>query len=581
MEKLKVLHPFVKQLQNLILMNLKLTHNLKLIAFLFSISSLPLFCQSTSPEQMVDQILSDYNAPGIPGVSVAVVKDGKFLIKKGYGTASLEYNIPVKPSTVFELGSVSKQFTAFAILLLEEKGKLGLDDDIRKFIPEFPDYGKVITIRHLLHHNSGIRDEMDLLCMAGWRNDDVITHDQIINMLCRQKEISFPPGNEYRYSNSNYSLLAEIVSRISGQSFAGFASDQIFKPLGMSHTLVYDNYEKLVGDLAGSYCPDDKGYKKNILSSSNYGSSNILSSVEDLSLWVKNFENPVICSRNLIEKMNECGTLNNGDKIEYAMGQEVIRYRGVTIINHNGALGGYRSLLSRFPEYNLSVILLSNNAAFNPKSAAIQIADIYLKDHYKDETPAPQPAATVNQNEFMCDPVLIARFVGKYELRPGYVISVTAENANLFVEAHEVPHTRLIQVSSNEFTLPAMQAKLAFAVDENGECNQINILLNDQPMTAKRTKLTDQNYVNPDDYTGDFFSRELGAVYSFVTINGQLYARHIRLGDIPMTPVNQDKFSTDKWFFKRIDFVRNELNDVTACMVSGERITNIRFEKIQ
>jgi hypothetical protein len=310
------------------------------------------------------------------------------------------------------------------------------------------------------------------------------------------------------------------------------------------------------------------------------GSSNILTTVEDLSLWVRNFENPIVGSKSLIQKMNEGGTLNNGETISYAMGQDVNQYKGLTIINHNGAVAGYRSLLVRFPEQRFSVILLSNNAAFDPQSTVIKIAEIFLKDQFIAETPmesAPDPAG---DKEFIGDPDLIANYVGKYELRPEFIISITSENQKLFVEAHEVPYTRLIQVSPNEFTLPAMNASLTFASDNTGEINQINILLNGQPMAAHRVKSFDITYVNPDDYKGNFFSPELGTVYTFVAVNGQLIARHARLSDIVLTPVNPDQFSTDKWFLKRIEFTRDERNTVTGCVASGGRITNIKFEKI-
>jgi CubicO group peptidase (beta-lactamase class C family) len=560
-------------------MNQKFLLTVKLIALLLCINNLSVDCQTT--EQQIDQIFAQWDNPQIPGVSVAIVKDGKIVFKKGYGSANLEYNIPNNPSTVFDIASVSKQFTAFAILLLEEQGKLTLDDDIRKYIPEFPDFGKIMTIRHLLHHTSGIRDEMDMLCMAGWRNEDAITHEQIVNMACRQKELNFPPGNEYLYSNTNYTLLAEIVARISGRSFADFINEHIFKPLGMTSSLVYDNYERIVSNLAYSYYQDNSGYKKNVLTSSSVGSTNILTTVEDLSLWTLNFEKPLVGNINLIQKMNEGGTLNNGDKLTYALGQDVIKYNGLTIINHNGATAGYRSMLARFPEQKFSVILLSNNASFDPQSAAIKIAGLYLKEQYIEETPTEAAPAPAGEKELAGDPEILASYVGKYELRPEFIINITADKSYLFVEAHEVPYTRLVQVSQTEFDLPAMHAKLTFAKDNSGEFNQINILLNDQPMTARKIKSVDLAYINPDDYNGSFYSPELGTVYNFVTKEGQLIARHVRLGDFPMKPVNPDQFSTEKWFLKRVEFIRDEKNSVTGCIASGGRITNIRFEKIE
>lgn len=552
----------------------------KLLAFFFCIQNLSTVCQNASQEQQIDQIFAEWNKPQTPGVSVAIVKDGRIIFKKGYGSANLEYNISNNPSTVFEIASVSKQFTAFDILLLEDQGKLSLDDDIRKFIPELPDYGNVITLRHLLYHTSGLRDEMDLLCMAGWRFDDVITHEQIVNLVCRQKELNFPPGVEYRYSNTGYTLLAEVVSRISGNSFADFTRDNIFKPLGMTNTLVRDNYEKIVSNLAYSYYYDNSVYNKNVLSSANIGASSILTTVEDLSLWAMNFENPKPAIKNLIQKMNEQGTLNNGDTISYALGQDMDQYKGLKLIYHAGAVAGYRSLLVRFPEQHFSVILLSNNASFDTQGTAIKIVEVFLKDQFVDEKPMEAAPSSTGDKEFAGDPELLANYIGKYELRPEFIISITSENEKLFVEAHEVPLTRLIQVSPTEFALPAMNARLTFVSDSTGDVNQLNILLNGQSMAAKRIKTFDASSVNPDDYNGNFFSAELGTVYTFVTKNGQLIARHARLGDFAMTPVNSDQFSTGKRFLKRIEFTRNEKNAVTGCVAWGGRISNMKFEKI-
>jgi hypothetical protein len=317
-----------------------------------------------------------------------------------------------------------------------------------------------------------------------------------------------------------------------------------------------------------------------VISSANIGASSLLTTVEDLSLWAMNFENPIVGSRNLIQKMNERGILNYGDTISYALGQDVNQYKGLTIIHHAGAVAGYRSLLVRFPEQHFSVILLSNNASFDPQGTAIKIAEVYLKDQFIAETPMESAPAPTGDKEFIGNPELIANYIGKYELRPEFVISITLENEKLYVEAHEVPKTRLFQVSPTEFTLPAMNAKLTFASDNTGEVNQLIIILNGQQMTAQKVETFDATTVNADDYNGNFFSPELGTVYTFVTIKGQLIARHARLSDFALTAVKPDQFSTGKWFLRRIEFNRDDKNTVIGCVASGGRISNIKFEKI-
>lgn len=260
--------------------------------------------------------------------------------------------------------------------------------------------------------------------------------------------------------------------------------------------------------------------------------------------------------------------------------QDINHYKGLTIIDHNGALAGYRSLLARFPDQHFAIIMLSNNASFDPQVPAIKIVDVFLKDQFLAETPVETPQAPSGDKEFTGDPELLATYTGKYELRPEFIINVTSEHEKLFVEAHEVPLTRLFQISPNEFTLPAMNARLTFAGDSKGEIDKIAILLNGQEMTARKMKTFDAGSVHPEDYEGDFFSSELGTVYTFVARNGQLIARQPRLDDFTLTGVNPDQFSTGMRFIKRITFTRDDKNAVTGCTFSGSRISNIKFKKI-
>lgn len=265
--------------------------------------------------EQVDEIFAAFNNSETPGAAVAVVKDGKIIFKKGYGLANLEYDIPVTPATIFHIASVSKQFTVFSILLLEKEGRLSLDDDIRKYIPEVPDFGRKITLRHLANHTSGLRDQWNLLAMGGWRLDDVITKDHVLKLVSKQKDLNFEPGAEYSYSNTGFTLLAEVVARVSGKSFAEFTEERIFEPLGMDNTLFYDDHEKIVKNRAYSYHTDSTGYKKSVLSYANVGATSLFTTVEDLSLWAMNFSNPKVGDTTIFNKMNTPAVLNDGKKI--------------------------------------------------------------------------------------------------------------------------------------------------------------------------------------------------------------------------------------------------------------------------
>ncbi|MEO0584303.1 MAG: serine hydrolase domain-containing protein, partial [Bacteroidota bacterium] len=258
----------------------------------------------TAEEQRrIDQIFEDFDHPTRPGAGLCIMKDGEVIWKKGYGSANLEYEIPVQPHTVFHVASVSKQFTVFSLLLLEEEGKLSFDDDIRKFIPELPSFGTTITLRHLASHTSGLRDHWDLYCLAGGRMDDAITNDHLLKLIVRQQELNFIPGEKYWYSNTGYTLLAEVIERVSGQTLAAFTQKRIFEPLGMKNSQFYDDHEKIVPNRAYSYEQRGDSYKKRVLSFSITGSTSVFTTLDDISAWVLNFESPKVGNAEILAKM--------------------------------------------------------------------------------------------------------------------------------------------------------------------------------------------------------------------------------------------------------------------------------------
>ena len=308
-------------------------------------------------EKRIDQIMSKWNIDNGPGASVAVVKDGEVVFSKGYGIANLEYDIPIETNSVFHIASISKQATAFALVLLAEEGKLSLDDDVRKYISEVPDFGTPITLRHLATHTSGLRDQWNLLKMAGWRMDDVITTDQVLKLIAKQKELNFLPGEEFLYCNTGYTLMAEVIEEVSGMTFAEFTEKRIFMPLNMSNTQFYDNHEKVVQNRVYSYIAEGSGYRKANMNYSIPGATSLFTTPEDLAKWVFNFENPSVGNAESMKEMHTRGILNNGDTLKYALGQNISHYKGLLNVSHGGADAGYRTYLSRFPDQKFAVIV--------------------------------------------------------------------------------------------------------------------------------------------------------------------------------------------------------------------------------
>jgi len=380
----------------------------------------------------------------VPGATVAVVKDGKVVFSKGYGYANLEYDIKNSPTTIFHVASVSKQFTGFAIAMLADQGKVSMDDDIRKYLPEMHDFGKKITLSHLVHHTSGLRDQWSLLALAGWRLDDVITREQVLRLIFNQKELNFEPGEEMLYCNTGFTLLAEIVSRVTGQSFAEWTKTNMFEPLGMNNTLFYDDHEKIVKGRAYSYYKNDQGeLKKSVLSYANVGATSLFTTVEDLALWAVNFENVSVGNDNVMKMMDERYILNKGDTMGYGFGQGIGSYKGLVNKTHGGADAGYRTFINRFPEQHFSVIVFSNLASFNPGNIAYQIADIYLADQLAEAPPKtsePPPAGDQPKEAFETSSVVLSEYTGRFyspELETAYTLEVVNDTLVAHHQRHD------------------------------------------------------------------------------------------------------------------------------------------------
>ena len=332
-------------------------------------------------EAQVDQLFTEWNRSDSPGAALAVTRDGEVIYQQGYGMANLEYDIPITTTTIFDIASVSKQFAAFAIVTLSHEGKFSLDDDIRTYLPDVPDFGNTITIRHLLHHTSGLRDWVQSLVIAGVGMEDVISFRHILKMARHQKVLNFESGKAFLYSNTGYNLLAEIVERVTGDSFREWTDTNIFKPLAMTDSHFHDDHQMILKNRAYSYqAAENSGFKHAVNNTTALGSSSLYSTVEDLAKWILNFDNTRIGEQIVIEQMHQRGVLNNGEQINYAFGLNIGEYRGLQTVGHSGSWRGFRSHLMRFPNQRFGVVILCNLDTFNPLRLAEQVADIYLAE---------------------------------------------------------------------------------------------------------------------------------------------------------------------------------------------------------
>ena len=357
--------------------------------------------QSTKLTAQIDALFAPWNKPDSPGAALGIFKDGKILYAKGYGSANLDYDIPMSPQTVLRTGSISKQFIAMGIALLAEQGKISTTDNIRKYLPEMREYDKPITLAHLLHHTSGIREYLTLVSLIGKPEGSgyVYTPQGLLSMLARQRALDFNPGEQFSYSNSGYFLLAEIISRVSGTSASSFLNKHIFQPLGMDSTRLHDDPNAIIRNRGVGYSPlENGGYRLDILRLKVIGDLGVISSVEDFLKWDQNFYNNTLgkASPTLIETVLTTGILSDGENLDYAFGLRVSSYRGLRTVSHGGSAVGYVAHYLQFPQQKFSIIILSNLSSFSPAQLSRKIADLYLVDDLA-EAPISAPDKSVQE----------------------------------------------------------------------------------------------------------------------------------------------------------------------------------------
>ncbi len=528
----------------------------------------------------VDKLFSPWDKTTSPGAAVAIIQDGEIIYKRGYGMAKLEDDLVMTPSKVFDIGSVSKQFTAACIAILSLEGKLSFDDDVRQYIPELPRYEKPITLRHLLHHTSGLRDYNALLSLAGFRPDsDCPTVEEALEIICRQKSLNHPPGEEYSYTNTGYFLLGLIVERVSGKSLNQFAQERIFRPLGMKNTLFQDNHNQIIKNRASGYSPEGDGFRLEMSAWDEVGDGNVYTTVEDLYLWDQAFYNFKL-GRELMELLHTQGVLNNGQKIDYAFGLVIGNYRGLRTVSHGGSWAGFRASLLRFPEERFSVICLSNLSTFNPSAISLKIADIYLADKFKEEAKKTKPQEI---KPFPLAEKALAEKCGNYkESKFGMWLSLSLEKDKLKAEAGRQQFL-LTPVSETTFQawVGDSLVTLEFRRDEKGRlAAELTGRGGEKYVFLKAAPLGQLSLAALKEYEGFYQSEELlGAVYQVVLDKeNKLRIKFRNPPEGAIKPMAPDEFAADGMNFA---FIRQKNKKITGMALSVGRAANIMFKKVE
>ena len=528
-------------------------------------------------EPQIDTIFKEVNDPNIPGVAVAVLQNGEMIFQKAYGSAHLEKGTPLSESSVFTLASVSKQFTVLAIMLLADQKQLSLDDDIRKYIPELPDYGHTVTLRHLASNSSGMRSDLQLLGMTGITPDDLITAEMVQQITFQQKELNFPPGTEFSYSNSGFVLLAEVVARISGQKFSTFMEQQIFQPLGMHHTFVMDDAEKVVDNLAPSYAFYNNAYHEDIMRYSFFGSTGVFTTVNDFGKWARNFSDPKVGNQQIFKAMNTPFVLNNGQQSIYGLGQFIEDYKGLSQIQHGGGSASYRTYIGRFPEQGLTVLVLSNNGTINSQSKALAVADLFLQPYFEQTTAEPKA-------EFIQLPTAdLAAFSGSYLHAKNYYVRTIAVHKDTLIYTRPEQGNRaspLFPITPTQFQLGEWEdTQVQFKQEK--DVQTMHILIDGKEVDVL-AQFTPKTYTSKalQAFIGTYYSEELQTTYTLKLNKGILSVEHPKLGNIHLNPIQLDAFLGTSWQFNFLQFERNAANEIEGFRLSSDRAKNILFSKV-
>ena len=522
----------------------------------------------------VDQLFQQWDKPASPGCAVAVMKDGRIVHKRGYGIADLDRGEKITPATVFHVGSISKQFTAAAVLMLKHEGKLSLDDAVKTYVPELPDFGVKITLRHLLHHTSGLRDQWELLRLAGWGPSDLITDEDVLTMMSRQRTLNFPPGSEFLYSNTGFTLLAQIVKRVSGRTFRNFTTERVFQPLVMEHTHFRDDHAEIVKNIAYGYRQMGNRFDLNVPNFDTVGATSLLTTVEDLALWDENFYTARVGGEAVIKELQEPGRLDDGTTIDYAAGLVVTKYRALKIVEHAGEDAGYKAHMMRFPDQHFSVATLCNLASINPGALNRKIADIYLASELGSTEAAAGDFTTPQPG-----PDRLAALAGVYvDPDDGIrVLRLRVEDGKLWGGGLNGKGYELRAISDTRFRYVVFQTELSFPQDETGTPTGFTARTKEgKSFKFSRAAAYQPTVAQLEDFTGVFRSDEIDLPYEVIINDGHLVVRS-KTADLPLLPVTTDLFVSGQ---NRIRFTRNAEGHVSGALLSTPRIRYFRFERL-
>jgi CubicO group peptidase (beta-lactamase class C family) len=513
---------------------------------------------------LIGKVFSAFDRPGSPGCALGVISEGRLVYGRGYGLANLEHSVPLTPRSVFDIASTSKQFVGMAVLLLEQEGRLSLEDPVRNWVPELPDYGTPLTIRHMLEHTSGLRDYLTLARLKGRTLTDYFSGRDVVAWLARQKELNFPSGSEYLYSNSGYFLVSQVVQKASGGTLRDYAHERIFVPLGMKSTHFHDDHTEIVPHRAAAYTARPGGFRISMSPLDLVGDGGLYSTVEDLALWDENFYTFKVGGETLVRRLQQPGKLDSGKPLDYSLGLMLDVWNGRPAVFHGGSWAGYRSELFRLPGERFSVICLCNVVTAEASALARRVAEIWFP---------PPPKGDAAAGEIEVSESQLRRWEGGWrEERSGTVWKFEVKGGRLAAE-HPLGPVRLVPLAEREFRVegPGLPARIIF----DGRTARL-YMGNAPPINLIRVSDDSLPRAGIEAFAGRYWSDELEVHYTVAAGNGRLTLRPAAPGSVPLIPVGRDIFAGQGLEFR---FERDSGGKISGFRLGAGRVRNVRFVK--
>jgi CubicO group peptidase (beta-lactamase class C family) len=536
-----------------------------------------------SQQKRIDQLFAEYDKPTSPGCGLGIMSDGRFIYTRGYGMATLDPAVPIDSTKLFDVASNAKQFTAGAIVRLVQMGKLKFTDDVRKYIPELPDYGTPVTLNHLLSHTSGLRDHILLLTLGGILESEVVTEQQTLDFITRQRKLNYTPGARYAYSNTGYFLLSIVIERVTGKPFNTFMREQFFNPLGMPRSIFRDRHDMTIPNAALGYVPVDGGQYEVAVTNwdSVAGGGGLYTSIEEIQKWDENFFHPVVGGPGFVTEMHRTGTLSNGQRLIYARGLQVDRYRGLRRVRHGGDWTGFHSQILRFPDQHTSVALFCNADGIDQYALSTNVADIVFENDFTEPAPTePPPAPSLP----------IDRFVGEYfsGTTTQEVYKVQIEGGALHLQ-YLFLNLPLTSIGPTTFTVDGLpRSRVEFLVKGADKAHAVRVkFVGDEPDQAPipADRFSPAAPGNPNEFAGTFYSPELDVRWTL-----EVPAADPRLSLVadpdeivlplpgPLNPAMNDAFYGAAGFLR---FTRNAAGQVDGFQLSFNGPIDFRFDKVK